>query len=89
VPLHEGSRDGIQGWPTWRYCLLQFYATKNLTCGEGGAITCNDPNIYEWFLMGRQHGISKSAANRYTKKYEHYDMKFLGMKCNLSDIQQH
>jgi dTDP-4-amino-4,6-dideoxygalactose transaminase len=83
----EGSRDGIQVGQLGDAACYSFYATKNLTCGEGGAITCNDTQMYEWFIMARSHGISKGAADRYTKKYEHYDLKFLGLKCNLTDIQ--
>lgn len=83
----EGSRDGIKVGQLGDAACYSFYATKNLTCGEGGAITCNDTTMYEWFIMARSHGISKGAADRYTKKYEHYDLKFLGLKCNLTDIQ--
>lgn len=83
----EGSRDGIRPGQLGDVACFSFYATKNLTCGEGGAITCNDYKIYEWLLKARQHGISKSASERYTKKYEHYDLEFLGFKCNMNDIQ--
>jgi len=83
----EGSRDGIHVGQLGDMAAYSFYATKNLTCGEGGAITCNDVNMYEWLMMARSHGITKNAADRYTKKYEHYDMKFLGLKCNMSNIQ--
>lgn len=82
----EGTRDGVGVGALGDIACFSFYATKNLTCGEGGAITCNDPAIYEWMLKARQHGITKDAADRYTKKYEHYDMEFLGLKCNLSNI---
>lgn len=83
----EGKRDGTGVGELGDIACYSFYATKNLTSGEGGAISCNDPAIYEWFKMARMHGMSKNAAERYTKKYEHYDMKFLGFKCNMSNIQ--
>ena len=38
-------------------------------------------------LRARQHGMSKNAATRYSKRYEHYDMEFLGNKCNMNNIQ--
>lgn len=66
---------------------FSFYAIKNITSGEGGAITCNDTKIHEWLKKARLHGMSKGAADRYSKKYEHYDMEFLGYKCNMSNIQ--
>ncbi len=31
--------------------------------------------------------MSKSAADRYTARYQHYDMELLGYKFNLSNIQ--
>ncbi len=83
----EGERDGIKPGQLGDAACFSFYATKNLTCGEGGAIVCNDLDMYEWLFMGRGHGITKNAAQRYTKKFEFYDMTFLGMKCNMSNIQ--
>ena len=31
--------------------------------------------------------MSKDAADRYEKKYEHYDMEILGWKYNMTNIQ--
>jgi UDP-4-amino-4-deoxy-L-arabinose-oxoglutarate aminotransferase len=83
----EGSRDGVRPGQLGDVACFSFYATKNLTCGEGGAVTCHDPSINEWMIKGRQHGMSKQAADRYVKRYEHYDMEFLGLKCNMSNLQ--
>ena len=83
----EGSRNGIKPGQLGDAACYSFYATKNLTSGEGGAITCNDPNMYDWLLKARLHGMSKSAADRYTSRYQHYDMELLGYKFNLSNIQ--
>ena len=33
------------------------------------------------------HGITKGAAERYTKKFQHYDMELLGWKYNMDNIQ--
>lgn len=82
----EGTRDGIRVGEAGDIACLSFYATKSITSGEGGAITCNDQNIYEWMLKARQHGLESGAADRYIKKYKHYDMEFLGVKCNMSNI---
>ena len=35
-----------------------FYATKNMTTGEGGMITTNDPNIAEKARIVRNHGMT-------------------------------
>lgn len=83
----EGERDGVKVGNLGDVACYSFYATKNITSGEGGAITTNDQKMYEWFVRARLHGMSKSAADRYSKKYEHYDMDFLGYKANMSNIQ--
>ncbi len=82
----EGVRDGVRPGQLSDMVCYSFYATKNLACGEGGAITCNDAAMHEWLLKARQHGMSKSAADRYSVRYQHYDMEFLGFKYNLSNI---
>ncbi len=83
----EGIRAGQRPGNLSDAAIYSFYATKNITCGEGGAITINDSELNEWLKMGRLHGMSKNAADRYTNRYKHYDMEILGMKCNMSDIQ--
>lgn len=83
----EGERDGVKVGELGDIACLSFYATKSITSGEGGAITCNDQNIYDWMLKSRLHGLSADAADRYAKKYKHYDMEFLGAKSNMSNIQ--
>ncbi len=83
----EGVRDGIRVGQLAEAACFSFYATKNITSGEGGAITTNDTAMHAWLLQARSHGLSSNAAQRYTKKYEHYDQTFLGMKCNMSNIQ--
>lgn len=82
----EGKRDDIRIGQLSDMCCFSFYATKSITCGEGGALSCNDSEIYEWLNKARLHGMSKSASDRYSKHYEHYDMEFLGYKSNMSNI---
>jgi len=82
----EGARDNIKPGELADISCYSFYATKNITCGEGGAAACNDDDIYNWLAKARLHGMSKNAIDRYTKKYEHYDMEFLGHKCNMNNI---
>ncbi len=83
----EGIRDGVRPGQLGDIACFSFYATKNITSGEGGALTTNDVSAYEWLKKARLHGMSKNAADRYTKKYEHYDMEFLGYKSNMTNIQ--
>ncbi|HEY3876530.1 MAG TPA: DegT/DnrJ/EryC1/StrS family aminotransferase [Candidatus Kapabacteria bacterium] len=89
----EGVRDGMKPGQARiaddapDMAVFSFYATKNLASGEGGAITTNSEEIYEKLLMLRLHGMNKSAADRYTARFKHYDMQMLGYKCNMFDLQ--
>jgi len=67
--------------------IFSFYATKNVTCGEGGAIITNDSNIHERVVQAVHHGMSASAADRFkTGNYNHWGMEHLGTKANLPDL---
>lgn len=83
----EGVRDGVKVGQLGDAACFSFYATKNITSGEGGAIATNDFDRAELLRMLRLHGIDKSAADRYTKKYQHWDMPVLGWKYNMDNIQ--
>lgn len=83
----EGMRNGIRVGALADAACYSFYATKNITSGEGGAVTTNSEEMALWLKKARSHGISSNAADRYTKKYQHYDMTFLGMKCNMTNLQ--
>lgn len=83
----EGEREGVRPGQVSTAAIFSFYATKNITCGEGGAIVTNNKDLYEKLIKYRLHGMSKSAADRYTSVYQHWDMEFLGYKCNMNDIQ--
>jgi dTDP-4-amino-4,6-dideoxygalactose transaminase len=83
----EGTRDGVKVGELSDAACYSFYPTKNITSGEGGAVSTNNQDMYEWLKSARSHGMSKNAADRYTKRYQHYDMEFLGYKCNMTNIQ--
>ena len=82
----EAVRDGFRPGQLGQTACFSFYATKNLTCGEGGAIATNDSALADRVKRLRSHGMSKEAAGRYTGRYQHWDMLELGYKANLSDI---
>ena len=65
-----------------------FYATKNLTTGEGGMVTTHQPRLEEQMRILCLHGISRDAWNRYSIRGSwSYDVVTCGFKYNLSDIQ--
>ena len=82
----EGRRDGFGPGQLADYGCFSFYATKNLTCGEGGAITARDTTKKNLLRQLGSHGMSKNAADRHAGKYQHWDMERLGYKYNLSDV---
>ncbi|MBK7996342.1 MAG: aminotransferase class I/II-fold pyridoxal phosphate-dependent enzyme [Blastocatellia bacterium] len=41
----EGTRDGFYAGQLGDAACFSFYATKSITCGEGGAISFRDPNL--------------------------------------------
>ena len=83
----EGGRDGIRPGMFSDAACFSFYATKNMTSGEGGAIATNNKSLTEKLLLLRSHGMNKEAAERYTGKYQHWDMVCMGYKGNMFDIQ--
>ena len=67
---------------------FSFYATKNITTGEGGMVTTNDQKLAERMRVLCLHGISKDAWNRYSEKGSwYYEVIEAGFKYNLSDVQ--
>jgi dTDP-4-amino-4,6-dideoxygalactose transaminase len=67
--------------------IFSFYATKNVTCGEGGAIIINDSKLFERVIQAILHGMSAGAADRFKAgQYRHWGMDHLGTKANLPDL---
>ena len=83
----ESSRDGDLPGAHSDAAIFSFYATKNVSCGEGGAIITRRADLFEALLQTRLHGMSAGAADRFAKdRYQHWDMVRLGTKANLPDL---
>ena len=81
---YEGRRIGTFGTTT----CFSFYATKNMTTGEGGAITTDDDKLADKLRILRLHGISKDAWRRYSEKGSwYYEIENCGWKYNMTDMQ--
>ncbi|MFT4570795.1 MAG: dTDP-4-amino-4,6-dideoxygalactose transaminase [Hyphomicrobiaceae bacterium] len=66
---------------------FSFYAGKNMTAGEGGMVTTNDPALAERIRCIRLHGISKDAWKRYSAAGSwYYEVEHAGYKYNPTDI---
>jgi len=63
--------------------ILSFHPVKNMTTGEGGAITTNSKEIYEKLVTLRNHGMVKTSE---MKPWE-YEMRELGFNYRLTDFQ--
>ena len=71
---------------------FSFHAVKNLTTGEGGALTWNLPNnfdneqIYKELMLLALHGQNKDALSKMKAGAWKYDIAMPGYKCNMTDI---
>ena len=81
---YKGKKIGNIGDVT----VFSFYATKNLTTGEGGMVTTNNDELAEKIRLLSLHGISKDAWKRYTAEGSwYYEILYAGYKYNMTDIQ--
>ncbi len=83
----EGEIDGIKPGQISDGAAFSFYATKNITSGEGGLVATNNDELADKIRILRLHGMSLDAAQRYTKKFTQYDVLVPGYKYNMFDIQ--
>lgn len=66
---------------------FSFYATKNITTGEGGMVTTNNAEWAARMRMMSLHGLSRDAWNRYSAQGSwYYEILSPGFKYNLTDI---
>jgi UDP-4-amino-4-deoxy-L-arabinose-oxoglutarate aminotransferase len=80
---YDGARPGRLG----DLAIFSFYATKNVTCGEGGAIVTRDAALMGRLRRAILHGMSAGAADRFAGTYyRHWDVADLGTKGNLPDL---
>lgn len=67
---------------------FSFYATKNLTTGEGGMLTTDDADLAERVRLLATHGMSRDAWRRYSAEGSwFYEVVAPGFKHNMTDIQ--
>ena len=89
--------DAAHAAPTWyrgamiggrqNFAAFSFYATKNLTTAEGGALTAA-PELLEPARVLGLHGMSRDAWMRFDRSGSwSYDVVVPGFKYNMTDIQ--
>ncbi len=80
---YRGQPIGGSDTPT----AFSFYATKNVTTGEGGMLT-GSPEFLEKARVLSLHGMSRDAWRRYEKGGSwFYEVVSAGFKYNMTDIQ--
>lgn len=83
----EGRLNGNRPGAFSDAAIFSFYATKNVTCGEGGAVISSDEVFMDRLQQTILHGMSAGADRRFEGQlYRHWDMERLGTKANLPDI---
>lgn len=74
------------------FTSFSFHAVKNLTTGEGGALTwrnlpgIDNDRLYKEFQLLSLHGQSKDALEKNLLGSWEYDIIYPAYKCNMTDI---
>jgi len=81
-------KQGVHAGGFGNMAIFSFHPIKNITTGEGGMITHNDPALEKRLRVLRFHGIERDAWKRYGKGgVPEYDIDEPGYKYNLTDMQ--
>jgi dTDP-4-amino-4,6-dideoxygalactose transaminase len=84
----EGRSNGAKVGRTADLTCFSFYATKNLTTGEGGMLTTARDDWAAFARVASLHGMSCDAWARYAPDGSpHYDVAMPGYKYNMMDMQ--
>jgi perosamine synthetase len=70
---------------------FSFFSNKNLSVGEGGAVSANDQKVAEKVKLLRSHGLTKSTWSRHHDRDEEsldqlYDMVELGYNYRITEM---
>ena len=81
---YHGRKAGTFG----DFGCFSFYATKNVTTGEGGMVLTKNEADLARIKMLALHGMSKDAWKRFSDEgYKHYFVVETGFKYNMMDLQ--
>jgi dTDP-4-amino-4,6-dideoxygalactose transaminase len=83
----EGNINRIQPGQLGDTACFSFFATKNITSGEGGMLITKSEAIYESCRMMRSHGQTLSADQRYKKTVLSWDVEIIGLNHKLTNFQ--
>jgi len=81
---YHGRKAGTFG----DFGCFSFYATKNVTTGEGGMVLTRNEEDLARIKVLALHGMSKDAWKRFSDEgYKHYFVVETGFKYNMMDLQ--
>ena len=67
---------------------FSFYATKNITTAEGGAVATDDDELAQRVRLFSHHGLTEDAWRRYSDSgFRHFQVEVPGFKYNMTDLQ--
>ncbi|MGE7217416.1 DegT/DnrJ/EryC1/StrS family aminotransferase [Priestia koreensis] len=66
---------------------FSFFATKNLSLGEGGMVVSRDGAILEKARLFRSHHMGVSSWDKHEGRISSYDISGIGMNYRLTEIQ--
>ncbi|MGB9804664.1 UDP-4-amino-4,6-dideoxy-N-acetyl-beta-L-altrosamine transaminase [Desulfofundulus sp.] len=68
--------------------VFSFHPVKHITTGEGGMVTTNSDELYQWLLLFRNHGITRDRELMVEDQGPwYYEMLDVGFNYRLTDIQ--
>jgi dTDP-4-amino-4,6-dideoxygalactose transaminase len=84
----ETERNGVKAGLWGDFSCYSFYATKNVTTGEGGLVMARREEDIARVKRLALHGMSKDAWKRFGDEgYKHYYVVETGFKYNMMDLQ--
>lgn len=82
-----GSYKGRAVGSLARISTFSFHPVKNMTTGEGGAVTTNDQELAARLRRFRSHGVTMDFRERLKGGTWYYEMVELGWNYRLTDVQ--
>lgn len=86
------ERGGVRSGALADFTCFSFHAVKNLTTGEGGAVTwraregLDDDRLYKGYQLLSLHGQNKDALAKNKAGRWEYDILSPAYKCNMTDL---
>lgn len=86
------EQNGKKSGSVADFTCFSFHAVKNLTTGEGGAVTWKEiegidsEEIYKTYMLLSLHGQNKDALAKTKLGAWQYDIIWPAYKCNMTDI---